>query len=332
MIYLRARYYAPESGRFLTKDSRMGDYERTLSLNRWNYVLSNPISYIDPTGHIEETEAKDAFDLAERLRDQYKLSVVVDWGYFNENGMLISFLPTSSPDLIALLGCGNWREGRWDLKELEIIAYALKATDLAVKGKYNSLLEPITIRKVPETCGRGCTLRGGSYIELKDSNLEPTSSNMWSNIINADINFDAFTIVHEIGHAWDLQNHGKYHLELEKRSDGRTNVIFQYLPQCWDDTGRRLPGCNAAGYDFGGTPLYGGGNDFNALEDSANSVAVYVFPVSPQQIIESRYNAQSGQYEEYYQYHQSYYWTLDQLMDNPRWIYIDDLIAGRVTP
>lgn len=40
----------------------MGDYNSPLSLNYWNYVLSNPISYVDPTGHIEETEAKDAFD------------------------------------------------------------------------------------------------------------------------------------------------------------------------------------------------------------------------------------------------------------------------------
>jgi len=50
LIYLRSRYYAPETGRFLTRDTWQGDYTRPLSLNRWNYVEGNPVNYIDPTG------------------------------------------------------------------------------------------------------------------------------------------------------------------------------------------------------------------------------------------------------------------------------------------
>ncbi len=52
LIYLRFRMYSPGTGRFLTKDSWLGDYNRPLSLNRWNYVEGNPINYIDPSGHI----------------------------------------------------------------------------------------------------------------------------------------------------------------------------------------------------------------------------------------------------------------------------------------
>jgi RHS repeat-associated protein len=51
LMYLRARYYAPGVGRFISKDSWAGDYNRPLTLNRWNYSLSNPINYTDPTGH-----------------------------------------------------------------------------------------------------------------------------------------------------------------------------------------------------------------------------------------------------------------------------------------
>ena len=50
MVYLRARYYDPASGRFPTKDSWQGDYNRPLSLNRWNYVEANPVNLIDPNG------------------------------------------------------------------------------------------------------------------------------------------------------------------------------------------------------------------------------------------------------------------------------------------
>ena len=51
LVYLRARYYASQYGRFLTKDVWPGNYRRSLSLNAWNYVESNPINYIDPSGH-----------------------------------------------------------------------------------------------------------------------------------------------------------------------------------------------------------------------------------------------------------------------------------------
>jgi RHS repeat-associated protein len=51
MVYLRARYYSSDAGRFLTRDTWMGDYNNPLSLNRWMYVEGNPINYSDPSGH-----------------------------------------------------------------------------------------------------------------------------------------------------------------------------------------------------------------------------------------------------------------------------------------
>jgi len=51
LVYLRARYYAPGMGRFITKDAWLGDYNRPLSLNHWMYGYGNPVKYIDPTGH-----------------------------------------------------------------------------------------------------------------------------------------------------------------------------------------------------------------------------------------------------------------------------------------
>jgi RHS repeat-associated protein len=50
LIYLRARYYAPSQGRFLTRDIWQGDLTRPLSLNGWNYVEGNPANFTDPTG------------------------------------------------------------------------------------------------------------------------------------------------------------------------------------------------------------------------------------------------------------------------------------------
>jgi RHS repeat-associated protein len=50
MVYLRARYYDPVTGRLLSKDIWQGDYYRPLTMNGWNYVEANPVNLADPTG------------------------------------------------------------------------------------------------------------------------------------------------------------------------------------------------------------------------------------------------------------------------------------------
>jgi RHS repeat-associated protein/CSLREA domain-containing protein len=50
LVYLRARFYVPEFGRFLTKDSWKGDHNRPLSLDRWIYTEGNPVNFSDPSG------------------------------------------------------------------------------------------------------------------------------------------------------------------------------------------------------------------------------------------------------------------------------------------
>lgn len=49
-LYLRARYYSVSTGNFFTEDSYLGDISNPLTLNRYNYVKSSPLNYIDPTG------------------------------------------------------------------------------------------------------------------------------------------------------------------------------------------------------------------------------------------------------------------------------------------
>ncbi|PKM41649.1 MAG: hypothetical protein CVV03_12020 [Firmicutes bacterium HGW-Firmicutes-8] len=50
LLYLRARYYEPETGRFLSRDSYEGELENPLSKHLYAYVR-NPVNHIDPTGH-----------------------------------------------------------------------------------------------------------------------------------------------------------------------------------------------------------------------------------------------------------------------------------------
>ena len=48
--YLRARYYDPMDGRFISKDTYEGQIDNPLSQNLYTYVENNPLSYRDPLG------------------------------------------------------------------------------------------------------------------------------------------------------------------------------------------------------------------------------------------------------------------------------------------
>ena len=49
--YLRARWYNPRSGRFIERDSVLGERQAPNSLNRYIYAQNNPLAYQDPSGH-----------------------------------------------------------------------------------------------------------------------------------------------------------------------------------------------------------------------------------------------------------------------------------------
>ena len=51
LIHMNARLYDPEIGRFIQADS-MVEPEATQGLNRYSYVLNNPLTFTDPTGQL----------------------------------------------------------------------------------------------------------------------------------------------------------------------------------------------------------------------------------------------------------------------------------------
>jgi len=53
--YLRARFYDPTIGRFLTPDPLPGSAPIPQSLNRYPYVGNNPVNLTDPSGRVWET-------------------------------------------------------------------------------------------------------------------------------------------------------------------------------------------------------------------------------------------------------------------------------------
>ncbi len=51
LVYLEARFYAPEQGAFLTEDTVTGDRTDAVTLNRYIYCTQDPVNKIDRSGH-----------------------------------------------------------------------------------------------------------------------------------------------------------------------------------------------------------------------------------------------------------------------------------------
>lgn len=51
LMYYNARWYDQDLGRFMTEDAYAGDPNQPLKLNKYLYVIDNPLRYTDPTGH-----------------------------------------------------------------------------------------------------------------------------------------------------------------------------------------------------------------------------------------------------------------------------------------
>jgi RHS repeat-associated protein len=61
LVLMDARWYSPSMGRFTSQDTYMGDMYSSQSLNRYSYVMNNPVNMWDPTGHVPEWVGEEAY-------------------------------------------------------------------------------------------------------------------------------------------------------------------------------------------------------------------------------------------------------------------------------
>jgi RHS repeat-associated protein len=68
LYYFKARFYDPDTGRFLNQDPYLGDINTPPSLHRYLYAYSNPLVYIDLTGY----ESEDEREARQQVRREQK--------------------------------------------------------------------------------------------------------------------------------------------------------------------------------------------------------------------------------------------------------------------
>jgi len=64
-VYLRARYYNPSTGRFISRDSFAGRRSDSLSLNLYTYCRNNPLRYVDLSGRFFKDLTKSISSVVE---------------------------------------------------------------------------------------------------------------------------------------------------------------------------------------------------------------------------------------------------------------------------
>jgi RHS repeat-associated protein len=113
LVYMKARYYAPGLGRFVSSDKIIPDPLNPQTLNRYTYAANNPLSYVDPTGHApDHLEVwNPAFPLnvdfflgrlSYRAPEQPDLNLVSSRGYVTGPGVCMGYdecrsKPAASP-------------------------------------------------------------------------------------------------------------------------------------------------------------------------------------------------------------------------------------------
>ena len=88
LVDMKARWYSPQLGRFISADSIIPDPLNPQSFNRYSYVLNSPLNYTDPTGHAVDCgddcylndEAIAAYLMAGIPRDFVVDRLNAEWG------------------------------------------------------------------------------------------------------------------------------------------------------------------------------------------------------------------------------------------------------------
>lgn len=159
----------------------------------------------------------------------------------------------------------------WSRDELERLHrnINLMATAMGGSDRFIANLEHVTIQKAD------IGTHGGEALAHKVT-------------LSAKRPATAWTIVHELAHAWDANHGWRLSMALEKYTGGFTHRTLGWIKR-WlrrGDAGvsgaektpgrfGRLPGCNAAGYFYARQPS-GSNWNFNRKEDFAESVAMYL--------------------------------------------------------
>jgi RHS repeat-associated protein len=133
LYYYGARYYDPQTGKFITRDLIKGRKSNSQTLNLYTYCLNNPIKYIDPAG----LDSMCTGDGENRVCIEFTAN---GWIAYDSNGNLI----TTSTEISDLVKTGDEEK----IQEavvlmLQILGYNIEENQIEISEEYDTHLEKI---------------------------------------------------------------------------------------------------------------------------------------------------------------------------------------------
>ena len=192
LVFLRARYYQPAAGRFLSKDPFPGFDTSPQTLNSYSYVENNAVNRTDPTGEITREEAPDAEKIIDELRESYGIYVEKDFFQLGDE------CAYPAPPPLSVWPDPRWYAGAWEYSELDTVKKGVEK----LAGEF---LSPAEFRRIV----------GGAMIDRyrgKGHWKQLASRQLWkeepwaftaSRSVTIFATPDEALIAHELGHVWD---------------------------------------------------------------------------------------------------------------------------------
>ena len=264
---------------------------------------------------MERSDYQHAQSKLAQLKMAYQVDVAADWSD----------------------GDKGWSPGTWSKAELDKLhnAIALVADAMGGDDRFIHHLGGVTIRKADIGSHGGEALAHRVALSKKGT-------------------FTAWTVVHELAHAWDANYGWRLSRLLEKYTGGFTSPTLSLLkrlvrrsdsslfrPEQKPGRYGRKPRCNQAGYFYGDLPS-GSNWSFNRKEDFAESVAMYIGwerdnELSPWARARlERYLLMNGATDKNFgcdnwmDYRRYFYPENGDYTRTKRWQFVDDLVKGRI--
>jgi hypothetical protein len=200
-VYLRARYYDPGIGRFLTADNLIPDPLKSQSWNKYTYVKNNPVRYNDPSGHCADSDI-ECKNKAQEIESKYPN---VDFDFGSESVFAVNQI--------------------WTVEELEVVEIGLDMTFEAFDRDFskfqNTFPELSFARRSWSLVGNaGWTPWAGTSIYLYDTAFQVTALDTGK------------VVAHEMGHVLDNREYrqgwfgpGPWHWEFIPATGGQCSGL-----------------------------------------------------------------------------------------------------------
>ena len=265
---------------------------------------------------MQNADVAHASEKLMQLKTDYHVEVIPDWG--------------TDAD-------GRWQPGSWSKDEIDRLYQSVGLLAAIMKGP-KQFVENL----------------GGVTVKKDDIGLHGGDAQAHLVRLNSKTSFSAWTVIHEFAHAWDANFDWKLSLALEKYTGGFTRPWLSWLKKLIGLSDSRFfkqenkpgkrgrkPGCNAAGYFYGGKPS-GSNWRFNRLEDFAESVAMYVGWARNNDLSNwaearvKRYLLENGAHDknfgtDYWAYYAKFFYPdRGDYTKTKRWKFVEELVKGRI--